>query len=247
MREEGFEPTKARGHKILSLAHLTELCYSRTNNELKASFKSVEDSVSEKGYKEISNSNRMSPEEFDEVLKRFKNNEQLNEDTRQEFADYIQELAYMDKDTGLFNKHVFHTELHQAVRLISEPFRAQKYRFDSHVLYIDIDNFGKYNKLYGHPTGDILRNNIAIELRTEFKLPDIIARYYGGDEFTVLAHRAGPDLSFRDAVKNIFISVNEKIRYLDNKDITSLSAGKRHALRSRKKSRSCYEVRQDNR
>ena len=39
MREEGFEPTKARGRRILSPVHLTGLCYPRARRRHCAHFK----------------------------------------------------------------------------------------------------------------------------------------------------------------------------------------------------------------
>lgn len=62
------------------------------------------------------------------------------------------------------------------------------------VLFIlDIDNFKKVNDTMGHAFGDTLLKTLGKEIRTEFRVTDIVGRT-GGDEFMIFLKDIGDDL-----------------------------------------------------
>ena len=97
----------------------------------------------------------------------------------------LEDKADMDLLTELTNKAA--TE-----RMISDYI-------DSHpnghgVLFIlDIDNFKKVNDTMGHAFGDTLLKTLGKEIRTEFRVTDIVGRT-GGDEFMIFLKDINDDL-----------------------------------------------------
>jgi two-component system cell cycle response regulator len=91
----------------------------------------------------------------------------------------LEELAFRDSLTGLYNHQHFHT------RLEEEFYRAQRYTLPLSCVFADIDNFKHINDNYGHVTGDVVLKQIGILIDNILRKSDIAARY-GGEEFAVL-------------------------------------------------------------
>jgi diguanylate cyclase (GGDEF)-like protein/PAS domain S-box-containing protein len=88
-------------------------------------------------------------------------------------------LARTDGLTGLANRSTFLERLQQifaAAKRGATPFA---------VLYLDLDKFKPVNDTFGHPTGDLLLQEVARRLKSCIRETDLIARL-GGDEFAVL-------------------------------------------------------------
>jgi diguanylate cyclase (GGDEF)-like protein/PAS domain S-box-containing protein len=91
----------------------------------------------------------------------------------------IAELARTDNLTGLANRATFRERLHQCFAA------AQRGALPFAVLYLDLDSFKPVNDVHGHPTGDLLLQEVAKRLRACSRETDLIARL-GGDEFAIL-------------------------------------------------------------
>jgi len=88
-------------------------------------------------------------------------------------------LARTDGLTGLANRATFLERLQQifaAAKRGAVPFA---------VLYLDLDKFKPVNDTFGHPTGDLLLQEVGRRLKSCIRETDLIARL-GGDEFAVL-------------------------------------------------------------
>jgi len=93
----------------------------------------------------------------------------------------------MDNLTTLYNRAYFF------YRLTSEINRAKRYNRPLSVLIMDVDDFKRFNDLYGHLVGDqllrILSDTIRASIRYSAGKPsyelDIPCRY-GGDEFAII-------------------------------------------------------------
>lgn len=98
-------------------------------------------------------------------------NARLHERTRQ--------LASTDGLTGLHNYRMFK----QMVR--EEIVRTGRYRKPMSLIMFDVDDFKRYNDLYGHPAGDRALVALAALMRESLRDCDILFRY-GGEEFMAL-------------------------------------------------------------
>jgi two-component system, cell cycle response regulator len=111
-------------------------------------------------------------------------------------AEQAQARAMTDALTGLLNRYgLQHT-------LAREHAEARRYNRPLSCLLIDLDNFKAINDTYGHPTGDLVLQQLAGILREALRASDTIFRY-GGEEFLVLL----PETELAGA-----IALGEKIR-----------------------------------
>ena len=106
---------------------------------------------------------------------------------KENLEEEVRRLSITDDLTGLYNhRHFFKT-------LESELARLKRQKTSLSLLMFDLDNFKKYNDLYGHLEGDkvlktvgeIVKNSIRFNVDTGYR--------YGGDEFTVLLIGASAD------------------------------------------------------
>lgn len=97
--------------------------------------------------------------------------------------NHIQEkmftLAHFDALTGLSNRYAFMQTLNQTIK------NAERYSYQSALLFIDLDGFKEVNDTYGHNSGDLLLIEIAKRFEQHVRKSDTVARM-GGDEFTIL-------------------------------------------------------------
>lgn len=92
----------------------------------------------------------------------------------------IQQLAYKDPLTDLYNRRSFETHM----KNITASYRRSKDPFA--VMIIDLDDFGDINNTLGHKVGDDLLVQLSERLKHHFRREtDFVARY-GGDEFIVI-------------------------------------------------------------
>lgn len=93
-----------------------------------------------------------------------------------------EELTYAalhDSVTDLPNRGLFRDRVQHALA------RAERHDHPVGVLFIDLDDFKKFNELEGHAIGDQLLAAVAERLRDNLRGPDTAARI-GGDEFALL-------------------------------------------------------------
>jgi diguanylate cyclase (GGDEF)-like protein len=79
-----------------------------------------------------------------------------------------------------------------------EIARAHRYNRNLAILFIDIDDFKKYNDIYGHEEGDKVLIKMASVLRETLRETDYALRY-GGDEFIALLPETDIKEAFRVA------------------------------------------------
>ena len=97
----------------------------------------------------------------------------------------LEKLALQDGLTGLANRRHFDNMLRE------ELIRATRSASSLALIMIDVDNFKKYNDIYGHLAGDeCLRQVGKIIHAAEQRSGDLAARY-GGEEFALLLPSTG--------------------------------------------------------
>ncbi len=91
---------------------------------------------------------------------------------------YIEQLAYHDGLTGLYNRVAF-------MKYSYEVFTQEGAQLKRHaIFFIDLDNFKNVNDTLGHDYGDMLLKQFSNTLKDLANENDIVART-GGDEFLV--------------------------------------------------------------
>ena len=118
------------------------------------------------------------------------------------------ELAYpgranmLDRTTALFNRRYFD------IMLQREIARAARYGENFSLLFVDIDDFGQYNRTNGITNGDEALRDLARLLTDNLRKADYVTRY-GGDEFAILL----PNITGNEAYQ-----VAEKLRILTERN-----------------------------
>ncbi|WP_395699599.1 putative bifunctional diguanylate cyclase/phosphodiesterase [Aquabacterium sp.] len=91
----------------------------------------------------------------------------------------LDELAYLDPVTLLYNRHASHAHL---ASYVTEADRTGQ---GFSIITIDLDDFKAVNDSLGHPMGDELLRRIAQRLQQALK-PGARAYRFGGDEFVMI-------------------------------------------------------------
>jgi diguanylate cyclase (GGDEF)-like protein len=92
----------------------------------------------------------------------------------------VRRLSITDDLTGLYNhRHFFKT-------LEAELARLKRQKTSLSLLMFDLDNFKRYNDLYGHLEGDKVLKNIGEVVKHSIRYNVDSGYRYGGDEFAVL-------------------------------------------------------------
>jgi diguanylate cyclase (GGDEF)-like protein len=95
-------------------------------------------------------------------------------------------MAELDDLTGLGNYRMFMRQL------TAEVARSRRYEDPFSLVLLDLDGFKAINDDLGHLAGDDALRLVAVALRDALREEDVCCRQ-GGDEFAVIAVRAGKD------------------------------------------------------
>jgi diguanylate cyclase (GGDEF)-like protein len=92
----------------------------------------------------------------------------------------LAKLAVRDPLTSLQNRRSFEENARK------EAIRTIRYQHTLYLFFMDVDNFKKYNDLYGHQAGDALLIEMANILENSIRENIDSVYRYGGDEFVML-------------------------------------------------------------
>lgn len=109
--------------------------------------------------------------------------------------------SQIDALTGLANRH------HVQQRVATGPIEGTLY-------LIDLDHFKTINDRYGHAGGDAVLVEAAARLRATLRDGDCVARW-GGEEFLVLVHQAGPEQADALARRLLNCLASRPVRWAD--------------------------------
>ncbi|MGQ9509392.1 MAG: diguanylate cyclase [Thermodesulfobacteriota bacterium] len=116
---------------------------------------------------------------------------------KEKLEEEVRRLSITDDLTGLYNhRHFFKT-------LEAELVRMKRQKTSLSLLMFDLDNFKRYNDLYGHIEGDRVLKKIGSIVKNSIRSNVDSGYRYGGDEFAVLLIGATHDQA---------LSIAERIR-----------------------------------
>lgn len=105
------------------------------------------------------------------------------------------------------------TELPRADALRDWGIAALKGGTEISIIFVDLDDFGQFNKQYGHVVGDNVLKHVAGILQANVEeRKDLLCRY-AGDEFVVVTTRTG------DEAGELASLLDEGIRHTENADL----------------------------
>ena len=114
--------------------------------------------------------------------------------------------------TGLCNRRQFDNMFNITLKRVAENNEKLS------CLMIDIDNFKKINDTYGHSIGDIVLKELALILKKNCRVFDILGRI-GGEEFCVLLYSCHKDQTYEIALRINKIVATHKFPIEENKFI----------------------------
>ncbi len=131
-------------------------------------------------------------EELKESKKALEDNEA---ELKKNYA-HIEQLAYHDGLTGLYNRVAFMKYAH-------DIFHNDGSELNHHaIFFIDLDNFKNVNDTLGHDYGDILLKQVSEKLSSYTSKDDILART-GGDEFLILKSKFSANQELETYAKHL--------------------------------------------
>ena len=125
-------------------------------------------------------------------------------------VDRTEELARRDSLTNLYVHSYFKGELTRQLQdalATSTPLS---------LLMMDIDDFKKYNDLYGHTVGDIVLKKAAKILLATTRGDAVVSRY-GGEEFAVILPKTDKNRA-RDKAEEIRKAIERETIFIRNKE-----------------------------
>ncbi len=88
----------------------------------------------------------------------------------------LSSLAMVDQLTGLANRRKLESFLDYKLR------EYNRFATEFSVVFLDIDDFAKFNNVYGHDAGDEVLKSVSKSIRLSMRANDLFGRW-GGEEF----------------------------------------------------------------
>lgn len=131
---------------------------------------------------------------------------------------HIEQLAYHDGLTGLYNRVAF---MKYAYKIFHDAsVGASKHA----IFFIDLDNFKNINDTLGHDYGDLLLKDVSDRMLSCIASDDILARN-GGDEFLILKYRFDTVDDLENFASQLVNVVHHPFILNDETAVVSMSVG----------------------
>ena len=131
---------------------------------------------------------------------------------------HIEQLAYHDGLTGLYNRVAF---MKYAYKIFHDAsVGASKHA----IFFIDLDNFKNINDTLGHDYGDLLLKDVSDRMLSCIASDDILARN-GGDEFLILKNRFDTVDDLENFANQLVNVVHHPFILNDETAVVSMSVG----------------------
>lgn len=131
---------------------------------------------------------------------------------------HIEQLAYHDGLTGLYNRVAF-------MKYAYNIFHDASVGASKHaIFFIDLDNFKNINDTLGHDYGDLLLKDVSDRMLSCIASDDILARN-GGDEFLILKNRFDTVDDLENFASQLVNVVHHPFILNDETAVVSMSVG----------------------
>lgn len=131
---------------------------------------------------------------------------------------HIEQLAYHDGLTGLYNRVAF-------MKYAYKIFHDASVGASKHgIFFIDLDNFKNINDTLGHDYGDLLLKDVSDRMLSCIASDDILARN-GGDEFLILKNRFDTVDDLENFASQLVNVVHHPFILNDETAVVSMSVG----------------------
>ena len=130
----------------------------------------------------------------------------------------LQKAASTDPLTELFNRRSMMESL------TAEQDRTKRYGTTFSLVLTDIDNFKKFNDIYGHACGDYILKELATVFRSVIRPADIVCRW-GGEEFLFLLPETGAEAACQSAERLREVIADHEFRFEEKTHRVTLSFG----------------------
>lgn len=131
---------------------------------------------------------------------------------------HIEQLAYHDGLTGLYNRVAF-------MKYAYKIFHDASVGTSKHaIFFIDLDNFKNINDTLGHDYGDLLLKDVSDRMLSCIASDDILARN-GGDEFLILKNRFDTVDDLENFASQLVNVVHHPFILNDETAVVSMSVG----------------------
>jgi diguanylate cyclase (GGDEF)-like protein len=107
----------------------------------------------------------------------------LSIETRRLYSDLVRRSEF-DMLTDVHNRFSLDRQMEACIAVA----REQTWNFG--LIYVDLDEFKQVNDVYGHRVGDLYLQEVAIRMKQQLRVGDMLARL-GGDEFAALLPMVG--------------------------------------------------------
>lgn len=143
---------------------------------------------------------------------------ELSEQELKKNYAHIEQLAYHDGLTGLYNRIAFK-------KFSNEIFESIDVHASRHAFFfIDLDNFKNVNDTLGHDYGDMLLKQVSDKMSSCISEGDILARN-GGDEFMIMKNNFKTKADLEVFAKNLVDIVHHPFQLEDETAVVSMSVG----------------------
>lgn len=112
----------------------------------------------------------------------------------------------IDQLTGLFNRRAFNQDIKKMPKEITYS-----------VIFIDVDDFRKFNNEYGHDSGDAVLQKVSETIKKGIRQIDRAYRY-GGEEIVIILNECS-----KSNAKQIGEKIRENISRIDNSPHSSIT------------------------
>lgn len=135
--------------------------------------------------------------EMNYTIKRMEANKKIYEMNHK-----LQTAAVTDMLTGIYNRTGLYEEIHRMTTVWTDQSKTHPFG----LMFIDLDNFKKYNDTFGHDVGDLILKEMAAVFTHVVTEKGFVSRY-GGDEFIILLHTGDKD-ELEKIAKEIYAQID---------------------------------------